>query len=127
MMARSLKAPSIGRIQKRKTNLLQTIIFGLQRAAGPYRWATSRHGTCAFKRRERPTTNGRQKEKPQLGAGGLGAGASNFGMKRNITLTPHVTSISGRGVRRRNQRAREKTKFLGEAAALLFPVSPLAS
>jgi hypothetical protein len=32
-------APSIGRIQKRKTNLLQIIIFGLQRAAGPYRWA----------------------------------------------------------------------------------------
>jgi len=39
MMARSSKAPSIGRIQKRKTNLLQIIIFGLQRAAGPYRWA----------------------------------------------------------------------------------------
>jgi hypothetical protein len=35
MMARSSKAPSIGRIQKRKTNLLQIIIFGLQRAAGP--------------------------------------------------------------------------------------------
>jgi hypothetical protein len=41
MMARSLKAPSIGRIQKRKTNLLQIIIFGLQRAAGPYRWANN--------------------------------------------------------------------------------------
>ena len=41
MMARSSKAPSIGRIQKRKTNLLQIIIFGLQRAAGPYRWAIS--------------------------------------------------------------------------------------
>ena len=38
MMARSLNAPSIGRIQKRKTNVLQIIIFGLQRAAGPYRW-----------------------------------------------------------------------------------------
>jgi hypothetical protein len=41
-MARSSNArpaPSIGRIQKRKTNLLQIIIFGLQRAAGPYRWA----------------------------------------------------------------------------------------
>jgi hypothetical protein len=35
-------APSIGRIQKRKTNLLQIIIFGLQRAAGPYRRATNR-------------------------------------------------------------------------------------
>jgi hypothetical protein len=34
-------APSIGRIQKRKTNLLQIIIFGLQRAAGPYRRARS--------------------------------------------------------------------------------------
>jgi len=43
MMARSSKAPSIGRIQKRKTNLLQIIIFGLQRAAGPYRWATTGH------------------------------------------------------------------------------------
>jgi hypothetical protein len=41
MMARSLKAPSIGRIQKRKTNLLQIIIFGLQRAAGPYRRANN--------------------------------------------------------------------------------------
>jgi hypothetical protein len=39
MMARSSKAPSMGRIQKRKTNFLQIIIFGLQRAAGPYRWA----------------------------------------------------------------------------------------
>jgi len=27
----------MGRIQKRKTNFLQIIIFGLQRAAGPYR------------------------------------------------------------------------------------------
>ena len=43
MMARSLGAPPIGRIQKRKTNLLQIIIFGLQRAAGPYRWAISGH------------------------------------------------------------------------------------
>ena len=42
MMARSLRAPSIGRIQKRKTNLLQIIIFGLQRAAGPYRRANKR-------------------------------------------------------------------------------------
>jgi hypothetical protein len=32
MMARSSKAPSIGRIQKRNTNVLQIIIFGLQRA-----------------------------------------------------------------------------------------------
>ena len=39
MMARSSKAPSMGRIQKRKTNFLQIIIFALQRAAGPYRWA----------------------------------------------------------------------------------------
>jgi hypothetical protein len=38
MMARSSIAPSTGRIQKRKTNVLQIIIFGLQRAAGPYRW-----------------------------------------------------------------------------------------
>ena len=48
MMARSLNAPSIGRIQKRKTNVLQIIIFGLQRAAGPYRWVTNdRFAVCA--------------------------------------------------------------------------------
>ena len=41
MMARSSKAPSMGRIQKRKTNFLQIIIFALQRAAGPYRGAMS--------------------------------------------------------------------------------------
>ena len=43
MMARSSKAPSIGRIQMRKTNLLQIMIFDLQRAAGPYRWAMCGH------------------------------------------------------------------------------------
>ena len=42
MMARSSIAPSTGRIQKRKTNVLQIIIFGLQRAAGPYRWVMNR-------------------------------------------------------------------------------------
>ena len=31
-----------GRIQKRKTNYLQAAISGLQRAAGPYRWAMKR-------------------------------------------------------------------------------------
>jgi hypothetical protein len=41
MMARSLRAPSVGRIQKRKTNFSKSIIFGLQRAAGPYRRANS--------------------------------------------------------------------------------------
>ena len=41
MMARSSKAPSIGRIQKRKTNFSKSSLFGLQRAAGPYRWANS--------------------------------------------------------------------------------------
>jgi hypothetical protein len=30
-----------GRIQKRKTYHLQIITFGLQRAAGPYRWANN--------------------------------------------------------------------------------------
>jgi hypothetical protein len=43
MMARSTKAPFKGRIQKRKTNYLQIITFGLQRTAGPYRWAMSEH------------------------------------------------------------------------------------
>jgi hypothetical protein len=37
MMARSTNAPFKGRIQKRKTNHLQIITFGLQRTAGPYR------------------------------------------------------------------------------------------
>jgi hypothetical protein len=54
MMARSSQAPSIGRIQKRKTNLLQIIIFGLQRAAGPYRWATS--GPSASQQKSRHST-----------------------------------------------------------------------
>jgi len=42
MMARNTNVPS-GRIQKRKTNHLQIVIFGLQRAAGPYRRAISSH------------------------------------------------------------------------------------
>jgi hypothetical protein len=36
MMARNTNVPFKGRIQKRKTNHLQIITFGLQRAAGPY-------------------------------------------------------------------------------------------
>jgi hypothetical protein len=36
-MARNTNVPFKGRIQKRKTNHLQIITFGLQRAAGPYR------------------------------------------------------------------------------------------
>src|SRR4029453_14933097 len=39
MMARSRNAPFKGRIQKRKTNHLQIITFGLQRTAGPYKRA----------------------------------------------------------------------------------------
>ena len=41
MMARNATVPLTGRIQKRKTNHLRIVIFGLQRAAGPYRRATS--------------------------------------------------------------------------------------
>ena len=37
MMARNTNVPLKGRIQKRKTDYLQIITFGLQRAAGPYR------------------------------------------------------------------------------------------
>ena len=44
MMARNTNVPFKGRIQKRKTYHLQIITFGLQRAAGPYRRARSRHG-----------------------------------------------------------------------------------
>ena len=38
MMARNANVPFKGRIQKRKTNHLQIITFGLQRTAGPYSW-----------------------------------------------------------------------------------------
>ena len=41
MVARNSNVPFKGRIQMRKTNHLQIVIFGLQRAAGPYRWANS--------------------------------------------------------------------------------------
>jgi hypothetical protein len=41
MMARNTNVPFKGRIQKRKTNFLQIITFGLQRAAGPYSRANS--------------------------------------------------------------------------------------
>jgi len=44
MMARNTNVPFKGRIQKRKTHDLQIITFGLQRAAGPYRWAKRREG-----------------------------------------------------------------------------------
>ena len=44
MMARSTNAPFEGRIQKRKTNHLQIITFGLQRTAGPYTHGRSIHG-----------------------------------------------------------------------------------
>jgi hypothetical protein len=42
MMARNTNVPFKGRIQKRKTNYLQIITFGLQRAAGPYSRANCR-------------------------------------------------------------------------------------
>ena len=42
-MARNRNVPFKGRIQKRKTYHLQIVTFGLQRAAGPYRRARSRH------------------------------------------------------------------------------------
>jgi hypothetical protein len=38
MMARNATVPLTGRIQKRKTNHLQIVIFGLQRAAGSPSW-----------------------------------------------------------------------------------------
>jgi len=47
MMARNTNVPFKGRIQKRKTHDLQIITFGLQRAAGPYRWANKRHDPTA--------------------------------------------------------------------------------
>jgi hypothetical protein len=47
MMARNPNVPFKGRIQKRKTNQLQIITFGLQRAAGPYSCANSRLMHCS--------------------------------------------------------------------------------
>ena len=57
MMARSSNAPSIGRIQKRKTNFSKSIIFGLQRAAGPYEgheptWLAVASGSVSRHRRQ---------------------------------------------------------------------------
>jgi hypothetical protein len=46
MMARNRNVPFKGRIQKRKTNHLQIITFGLQRAAGPYSWVRSVKEEC---------------------------------------------------------------------------------
>jgi hypothetical protein len=43
MVARNTNVPFKGRIQMRKTNYLQIVTFDLQRAAGPYRRANSRH------------------------------------------------------------------------------------
>jgi hypothetical protein len=47
MVAGSTEAPFKGRLQKRKTNHLQIIIFGLQRTAGPYKRATSGLMRCS--------------------------------------------------------------------------------
>ena len=49
MMARSTNAPFKGRIQKRKTNHLQIITFGLQRTAGPYKGAKTGSGQPEFR------------------------------------------------------------------------------
>jgi hypothetical protein len=46
MMARNATVPLTGRIQKRKTDHLRIVIFGLQRAAGPYKWARKRLPHC---------------------------------------------------------------------------------
>ena len=54
MMARSTNAPFKGRIQKRKTNHLQIIKFGLQRTAGPYKGANRRH--CHFRHNRKGTS-----------------------------------------------------------------------
>jgi hypothetical protein len=43
MVARNTNVPFKGRIRMRKTNHLQIVTFGLQRAAGPYRRARSGH------------------------------------------------------------------------------------
>jgi hypothetical protein len=50
MMARSTNAPFKGRIQKRKTNHLQIITFGLQRTAGPSVWQELSSRFCSIGR-----------------------------------------------------------------------------
>jgi hypothetical protein len=64
MMARSTNAPFKGRIQKRKTNHLQIITFGLQRTAGPYKGANRRHRGL---RSGSGKTNGKQMRQPCQG------------------------------------------------------------
>ena len=56
MMARSTNAPCKGRIQKRKTNHLQIITFGLQRTAGPYKSAKTGIDRSARGRLQRDDT-----------------------------------------------------------------------
>ena len=48
MVARNTNVPLKGRIQMRKTNHLQIVTFGLQRAAGPYRRARLGHQLSAL-------------------------------------------------------------------------------
>jgi hypothetical protein len=57
MVARNTNVPFKGRIQKRKTHDLQIITFGLQRAAGPYRWATSGLMRCSKSLTSAPGSN----------------------------------------------------------------------
>ena len=79
-------APSIGRIQKRKTNLLQIIIFGLQRAAGPYRRArTDRY--CGAKISNTAT----------LAKSRCAVGARKAGPHTLVDVLPRPLPISGLG------------------------------
>ena len=70
MMARNTNVPFKGRIQKRKTYHLQIITFRLQRAAGPYRSATSGLMHCTA------DEEARRQEKARDAAGNT-SGASN--------------------------------------------------
>jgi hypothetical protein len=56
MVARNTNVPFKGRIQKLKTHDLQIIIFGLQRAAGPYRWALADSCSAANNYTKPPTS-----------------------------------------------------------------------
>ena len=58
IMARNPNVPFKGRIQKRKTYHLQIITFGLQRAAGPYRWANNVVIQSIFCQRSRDRADG---------------------------------------------------------------------
>jgi hypothetical protein len=87
MVARNTNVPFKGRIQKRKTYHLQIITFRLQRAAGPYRSATTGLMQCS----ERHSFD------HLVGAGAQGSGGSGqiVGYVRTIEPLEGILIESG--------------------------------